>query len=51
MKWIENAVEWIIFQGRWILAPLLVGLVGALLLLAFKFFQELVSYVPTIVSS
>ncbi len=51
MKWLEETIEWIIFQSRWILAPLYLGLVAALLLLGFKFLQELVSYFPTIVSS
>ena len=51
MKWVEETIEWIIFQSRWILAPLYLGLVAVLLLLGFKFLQELVSYIPTIVSS
>jgi len=32
MKWLEETIEWIIFQSRWILAPLYLGLVAALLL-------------------
>ena len=45
MKWFEETIEWVIFQSRWLLAPLYLGLVAALLLLGFKFLQELVSYI------
>ena len=51
MKWFEETIEWVIFQSRWLLAPLYLGLVAALALLSFKFLQELVSYAPTIITS
>ncbi|WP_194839053.1 YqhA family protein, partial [Marinobacter salsuginis] len=51
MKWLENTIEWLIFQSRWLLAPVYLGLVAALALLSFKFLQELVSYAPTIITS
>ena len=50
MKWFEETIDWVIFQSRWLLAPLYLGLVAALLLLCFKFLQELVSYAPKIVT-
>ena len=51
MKWLENTIEWLIFQSRWLLAPVYLGLVAALASLSFKFLQELVSYAPTIITS
>jgi len=44
--WLEICVENILFHSRWILAPLYLGLVIALLLLTLKFGQELWHIVP-----
>ena len=41
----ENVIEKIIFGGRWILAPLYVGLLLSLLPLLYRFFQEFVDLV------
>ena len=38
---IEHAAEQFLFSSRWLLAPLYVGMVVALILIAIKFFQEL----------
>lgn len=46
---IEEFVEKLIFASRWILAPFYVGLVLALVLLAFKFTQEFVHFSTEIV--
>lgn len=43
---IERAIENFLFWGRWLLVPLYVGLTLVLLLLAFKFFQELLHLIP-----
>lgn len=37
---IEHALEVIIFSGRWLLAPLYLGLLLGLVVLVFKFFQS-----------
>ena len=41
----ESFIEKIIFGGRWILAPLYVGLLLSLLPLLYRFFQEFVDLV------
>jgi uncharacterized protein (TIGR00645 family) len=41
----ESLIEKIIFGGRWILAPLYVGLLLSLLPLLYRFFQEFISLV------
>lgn len=41
----ERLIEGIIFSSRWLLAPFYVGLVAALVVLLFKFVQELVHFV------
>jgi len=46
---LEVFVEKLIFASRWILAPFYIGLVLALLLLAFKFMQEFVHFSAGIV--
>jgi uncharacterized protein (TIGR00645 family) len=38
---IENASERFLFASRWLIAPLYLGMVVALVLIAIKFFQEL----------
>jgi uncharacterized protein (TIGR00645 family) len=42
---VERGVESAIFGMRWIMAPVYLALLGVLLLLAFRFFQELVGAV------
>ena len=46
-KWIETSL----FNSRWLLAPLYIGLVGALFLLLVKFVQKFVKIVPTVLTS
>ena len=43
---IEDRVENLIFSSRWLLAPVFLGLVIALLLILFKFFQLLIGFIP-----
>jgi uncharacterized protein (TIGR00645 family) len=43
----ERYIETIIFQSRWLLAPIYVGLIGALVMLLIKFAQELVHVFPS----
>lgn len=40
MKFIEHALEVIMFRSRWLLAPMYIGLIGGLLLMLVKFVQE-----------
>jgi uncharacterized protein (TIGR00645 family) len=47
MKTIERAIEGLIFNSRWLMAPFYVGLVGGLLVLLYKFAQELAHFVLT----
>lgn len=39
---IEGVIETVIFQSRWLLAPLYLGLVGTLLILMVKFIEKLI---------
>lgn len=45
LKPLEKFLESIVFAGRWLLAPMYLGLVGGLLLLLVKFTQEFVHIV------
>jgi len=45
MKQVERAIEFIIFNSRWLMAPFYVGLVIALLVLLFQFGVGLVEFV------
>jgi len=48
MKKFETAIETIIFQSRWLMAPFYLGLTIALVLLMITFVRELSHEVPTI---
>jgi uncharacterized protein (TIGR00645 family) len=39
---VERVIEWLIFGSRWLLAPIYVGLVAALVVLVIKFVQHAV---------
>jgi uncharacterized protein (TIGR00645 family) len=43
---IEHALETIIFQSRWIMAPFYLGLVATLVILLVKFVQEFLHVIP-----
>ncbi|MDQ2105806.1 TIGR00645 family protein [Azospirillum isscasi] len=45
----EHFLEQVMFQSRWLLAPLYVGLVAALLMIGWRFAQELVHALPLLV--
>ena len=51
MKTLELAVERFIFNSRWLLVPMYLGLVLTLLLLLVKFFKELFHLAPQVVAS
>ena len=42
----EKLIEKLFYASRWILAPIYIGLSLALLMLALKFFQEVLHYFP-----
>ncbi|NJO18151.1 MAG: TIGR00645 family protein [Thioploca sp.] len=46
-KWVETSL----FNSRWLLAPLYIGLAGALFLLLVKFIQKFAEIVPSILES
>jgi uncharacterized protein (TIGR00645 family) len=48
LKPIEKGLEAVVFAGRWLLAPMYLGLVGGLLLLLVKFAQEFVHIVEQV---
>lgn len=48
---IEELIETVLFQSRWILAPLYLGLVGALLILVTKFVHKFVKLALTTFSA
>ena len=47
----EKIAESLLYASRWLLAPIYMGLSLALVLLALKFFQELVHYFPLVFAS
>ncbi len=44
----ERAIERLLFASRWLMAPMYVGLVGALLILLYSFMVELVHFATTV---
>lgn len=51
MKSVENFIEVLIFNSRWLLAPFYLGLVGGIVMLLVKFTQELLHILPNIFTS
>ena len=51
LKKFETALEGMIFNSRWLLAPFYVGLVGSVILLLVKFCQEFIHVAPHILDS
>jgi uncharacterized protein (TIGR00645 family) len=49
-EFIESAIENTLFHGRWLLAPLYLGMVVILAMFMIKFVQELAHYVPMTLS-
>jgi uncharacterized protein (TIGR00645 family) len=45
---LEAAVEWIIYTSRWLMAPVYLGLIGALAILIVTFFRELYLQAPQV---
>ncbi len=50
MKRVETALEKVIFQSRWLMAPFYLGLSFALVLLMITFVRELAYEVPAVIS-
>ena len=46
----ESLIEKVLYASRWIMAPVYLGLSILLLVLAFKFFQELLHIIPTLLT-
>ena len=51
LKKFETALESMMFNSRWLLAPFYVGMVGAVFLLLVKFLQEFIHVTPHILDS
>ncbi len=51
MKRIEHALEVLIFNSRWLLAPFYLGLVGGVVILLIKFGQEFFHLLPHVLSA
>ncbi|MGO3885546.1 MAG: TIGR00645 family protein [Mycetocola sp.] len=47
-KVVEHALEWVLFESRWLLAPIYLGLIAALIVILIKFAEELVHLVTHI---
>ena len=47
----ERAIENLLYAGRWLLAPIYVGLTFALLAIAIKFFQEVLHILPHVLDT
>ena len=47
---LERAVEWAIYASRWLMAPVYLGLIAALVILIITFFRELYLQAPQILS-
>lgn len=45
---LEQAIEWIIYASRWLMAPVYLGLIAALGILIITFFRELYMQAPLI---
>lgn len=50
MQQIEHFLERFIFASRWLLAPFYVGLVGAIVLMLYKFFKEFIGLLTVVVT-
>lgn len=50
MQKIEHFLERFIFASRWLLAPFYIGLVGAIVLMLYKFFKEFVGLLTVVVT-
>lgn len=47
---IERYAENLLYASRWLLAPIYIGLSLGLIILGFKFFQEIIHVVPLLIS-
>ena len=47
----EKILERALYASRWLLAPVYLGLSLLLMIIAFKFFEELVIFLPTLIES
>jgi uncharacterized protein (TIGR00645 family) len=50
MKKIETALEYFMFNSRWLLAPFYIGLVAAIALLLVKFIKAFIALLPVVFS-
>jgi uncharacterized protein (TIGR00645 family) len=51
MKPVENLLETLIFNSRWLLAPFYLGLVVSMALLLFAFVKELIHFLPQVTTA
>lgn len=48
MKALEQTLEKLMFNSRWLLAPFYLGLVLSIIILLIKFIKEFISFAPTV---
>lgn len=48
MKAMEQSLEKLMFNSRWLLAPFYLGLVLSIIILLIKFIKEFISFAPTV---
>lgn len=51
MKSIEHALESLMFNSRWLLAPFYLGLIFAIVVLMIKFFKEFITFAPSVLTA
>ena len=47
-NFLEALIEWVIYTSRWLMAPVYLGLIAALVILIVTFFRELIIQAPQI---
>lgn len=50
-EFVQKLVEKIIFNSRWLLAPMYIGLAGVLVMLSYKFIVEFITFVTDLMDS
>jgi uncharacterized protein (TIGR00645 family) len=50
VKFLESVIEWVIFASRWLMAPIYLGLIGALAILVVTFFREIYVELPHVLT-
>ena len=49
-NFLEALIEWVIYTSRWLMAPVYLGLIAALVILIVTFFRELYLQAPQVLT-